>query len=209
MHKSKLENRFAHFAVSIVLLSLAAGCTTTREWLQGRQTAEPDDVILGAPETNAYIDELFELTSGDPATQAEIFADAQAAAQLTPSTSTKLRYALVLAAPGHTETNPLEAQMLLRDLLSQTELMTSGEIALANIHLREVEERLVLGAETRRLRTENSRNASSEEAAVAQRIATVEAENRRLRRSLDEAEQKLEAISSIERSIRDQAENGE
>ena len=45
---------------------------------------------------------------------------------------------------------------------------------------------------------------STEDAAIAQHIATVEAENRRLRRSLEEAESKLEAITSIERSVRDQ-----
>ncbi len=121
----------------------------------------------------------------------------------------KLRFALVLAAPGHSETDESAAQGMFRALLSQTELMTATEIALANIQLSEVEERLVLGAETRRLRSENLRTASSEQAAVAERIASVEAENRVLRRSLEEAEQKLEAITSIERSIREQTENGE
>ena len=36
------------------------------------------------------------LANGDPATQAEIFADAQSAATLTPGTSSRLRYALIL-----------------------------------------------------------------------------------------------------------------
>ncbi|MBT8077950.1 MAG: hypothetical protein KJO31_05200 [Gammaproteobacteria bacterium] len=209
MRETESTNRFAVAALGVVCALLLSGCETTRNWLQGRPAAEPDEVILGAPETNSYIDELFKLTSGDPATQAEIFADARAAAQLTPDPSTKLRYALVLATPGHSGSNELEAQSLFRELLARTELMTSGEIALANIHLREVEARLVLGAETRRLRSENLRNASSEEAAVAQRIASIEAENRQLRRSLSEAEDKLEAITSIELSIREQTENGE
>ena len=201
--------RFLTVSIMASLLLLAAGCQTMSDWLRGKETAEPDDIILGAPETNVYIDELFKLTSGDAPTQAEIFADAQAAAQLTPDPSTKLRYALVMSAPGHAGTNELEAQSLFRELLSRTELMTSGEIALANIHLRQVEARLVMDAEARRLRLEHSRTASSEEAAVAQRLAVVEEENRRLRRSLNEAEQKLEAITSIERSIREQTENGE
>ena len=209
MHESRLKHRFAGAVLGVLFAALLGGCETTRNWLQGKPAEAPDNVILGAPETNAYIDELFKLTSGDPATQAEIFADAQAAAQLTPDPSTKLRYALVLATPGHAGSNEQEAQSLFRELLSRTELMTSGEIALANIHLREVEARLVLGAETRRLRSENLRNASSEEAAVAQRIASIEAENRQLRRSLQEAEDKLEAITSIELSIREQTENGE
>ena len=98
---------------------------------------------------------------------------------------------------------------MLRELLSQTELMTPAEIALATIHLHEVEARLVLSTETRRLRAENSRAATTEEAAVAQRIANVEAENRRLSRLLADAESKLEALSDIERALREQSANSE
>ena len=42
----------------------------------------------------------------------------------------------------------------------------------------------------------------TEAAAINQRLTTVEAENRRLRQALEEAEDKLEAITSIERDIR-------
>jgi len=193
----------------IAVLVVSAGCESTSNWLRGRKTAEAEPVILGAPEANAYLNEMYELASGDPATQAEIFADANSAATITPGTSTRLRYALVLATPGHSETNAAEAQSILRDLLSQTELMNSAEIALATIHLHDVEQRLVLDAETRRLRSENTRAATTEEAAVARRITNVEAENRRLRQSLADAEAKLEALSAIERSIREQSANTE
>jgi hypothetical protein len=46
--------------------------------------------------------------------------------------------------------------------------------------------------------------ATTEGAAVQQRLATAEAENRRLREALTDAEEKLDAITSIERSIREQ-----
>jgi len=115
----------------------------------------------------------------------------------------------VLATPGHSASNPQEAQSLFRELLAATELMTPSENALATIHLKSVEQQIVLGAEARRLRSENTRAATTEEEAIAQRIATVESENRQLRRDLEEAEQKLEAITTIERSIREQADNGE
>jgi len=193
----------------IAVLVVSAGCESTNNWLRGRKTAEAEPVILGAPEANAYLNEMYELASGDPATQAEIFADANSAATITPGTSTRLRYALVLATPGHSETNAAEAQSILRDLLSQTELMNSAEIALATIHLHDVEQRLVLDAETRRLRSENTRAATTEEAAIARRITNVEAENRQLRQSLADAEAKLEALSAIERSIREQSANTE
>jgi small-conductance mechanosensitive channel len=93
---------------------------------------------------------------------------------------------------------------MLREILAQKELMTPAEIALATIHLRSVERLIVLNAETRRLRASTSRAAETREAAAAQRLADVEAENRRLRRELEEALQKLDAITSIERSIREQ-----
>jgi hypothetical protein len=189
---------------TLLAVAMIAGCTQTRNWLQGRRPADAEPVILGSPETDRYISEIYQLVSGDPATQAEIYADARAAADLTPGPSSRLRLALVLATPGHSEASAGEAQGLLRDLLSQKELMSPGEISLATISLRQVEEQIMLGTETSRLRSENTRAASTEDAVVAQRLATVEAENRRLRQNLAEAEGKLEAITSIEKAIREQ-----
>lgn len=192
----------------LVMLALTAGCAQTSDWLQGWRTTKADEpMILGAPEAESYLSEIYTLVNGDPFTQVEIFSDAKSAATLTPDPSTLLRYGLVLAAPGHAETDPQQAQSIFRELLSRIELMTPGEIALATIHLQDVEERLVLKAEARRLRAENTRAAATEQRAMSQRMGKVEAENRRLRQQLSDAEQKLEAITSIERSIREQAEN--
>ena len=200
--------RLRHGAMAITVLGLVmlTACETTTGWLKGKKSHNAETDILGAPDAGQYISDLYDLLNGDPATQAEIYADAKSRAQLTPDPNTKLRFALVLAAPGHAGTNEPEAQKHFRELLAQTELLTPAEISLATIHLKEVEERLVLGTETRRLRAENSRTASTEDAAIARRMATIEADNRRLRRSLDDAEQKLDAITSIERSIREPAE---
>jgi len=209
MHKGSSTARL--FTASVVLTSLLlSGCETTTNWLKGRRTAEATDpVILGAPEASVYLNELSQLVSGDPATQAEIYADSESAANLTPGTSSQLRYALVLGTPGHSESNAAEAQGLLRELLSQPDLMTSAEVALATIYLQDIETRIVLDTEARRLRAENSRAATTEEAAIAQRMARIEADNRRLRAALAEAEAKLEAIMSIERSIREQSGNND
>ncbi len=193
-------------AATLLVAVLISGCQTTTDWIKGRRTATADDpVILGAPEANTYLTELYRLASGDPATQAEIFADAQSAATLTPGTSTQLRYALILATPGHSESDGEAAQSLLREILSQQELMTPAEISLATIHLKDVEARIVLDSEARRLRADNSRAATTEAAAINQRLARIETENRQLRESLADAEAKLEAITSIERSIREQS----
>lgn len=187
---------------------LLSGCSQTRGWLNsvgGNGSDTPDEPVLpGEPAGNEYLTELSDLSSDDPALQAEIFADSQAAAQLTPNPSTMLRYALVLATPGHPGSDPQQAQSLLRELMTQTALMTPAEVALTTIYLKSTEELILLGSEARRLRASTNRAQRTEDAAINQRLANVEAENRRLRRELEDAENKLEAITSIEQSIRQQ-----
>lgn len=192
-------------AIGLLFLTYLSGCAQTANWLKGTRPDPTDNtVILGAPDVEVYVAELGRLATNDPAAQAEIFADALAGATLTPGPTTNLRLGLVLAIPGHPEYDPDRAQMLLREVMTQTELLTAAEISLASIHLNNVERLIVADAEARRLRATSSRAQQTQEQAVSQRLATVEAENRRLRRELDEAEQKLEAITSIERSIREQ-----
>ena len=205
MLRLRLNRKAGRVAVVAVIVATMVGCTQTTDWLKGRRTAKADDpVILGAPDADVYLRELSDLAAGDPATQAEIFADADAGATLTPGPNTQLRLALVLATPGHPESDPEQAERLLREVLTQTELLTQAEISLATIHLNGVESLIVANAEARRLRASTSRAARTEEQAISQRLASVEAENRQLRRDLEDAEAKLEAITSIERSIREQ-----
>ncbi len=143
--------------------------------------------------TCRYINEtLRQLTTGDPATQAEIYAEAESLSTLTPHPSTNLRFALVLATPGHAGSDPQGAQSMLRALREQTELLTPAEIALTDIQLKVVDERVRLTVASR-----------ESEQATKRRIAAAEAENGRLRSELADAERKLEAITSIERSIRE------
>ena len=207
MLEEHLTTTTKRIVAAAVIAALLSGCSQTRGWLNsargGDSDASGESVILGAPAADEYLAELSELSSNDPALQAEIFADSQAAAQLTPNPSSTLRYALVLATPGHPESDPQQAQSILRELMTQAALMTSAEIALATIYLKSTEE-LLLSSEARRLRASTDRAQRTEEAAINQRLATVEAENRRLRRELEDAEGKLEAITSIERSIRQQ-----
>ena len=191
-----------------LIAATVVGCSQTKGWLDSVRgndsSASGEQTLLGAPEADEYLTELSQLSSNDLALQAEIFADSQAAAQLTPNPSTRLRYALVLATPGHSESDPQQAQSILRELMAQPALMTPVEIALATIYLNSTEEMILVRSEARHLRATSDRAQRTEEAAINQRLATVEAENRRLRGELADAEEKLEAITSIERSIRSQ-----
>ena len=182
-----------------------SGCGQTSDWIKGRSSPQPTDPgIIGAPEIDVYVAELGKIASGDPAAQAEIYADAAAAAQLTPDAATNLRLGLVLAIPGHPEYDPERAQSILREVLAQTILLTPAEISLATIHLNYVERQIVADSESRQQSVSSSRIARSEQQTLSQRLADAEADNRQLRQDLDEAEEKLEALSSIERSIREQ-----
>ena len=206
-----MHSRKRQFLAAILAVTMCAGCAQTRSWLDratGNRSDDraPEEVVLGAPDADDYLFELEQLSSGDPATQIEIYTDAESRSTLTPDPSTNLNFALVLATPGHSEFDPARAQSMLRELLAQTPLLTRSEAALARIYLKSVEEHIVLEAENRRLRESSSRAARTEQMAVNQRLATVEAENRRLRSELAEAENKLEAITSIEQAIREQEE---
>lgn len=207
MHKSSGVMRSRNLTVAIALITVTAGCAQVKDWLQGDPADDAAPIAVSNNAPHSYIKDMYDLARGGPASQAEIYADASAAATLTPNPASRLRFALMLATPGHAGSDPERAQSMLRELLSQRALLTPLEQSLATIHLREVEERLVLGVEARRLRSKYSRAEQSEEAAAAERIAAVEAENRQLKESLAEAEEKLEAITSIEKSIREQTDN--
>lgn len=216
MHKSPMAKKYRRNAATIAALVALAGCENTDNWLRRWTDSDREAVILGAPGAHEYLHEIYELAKGDPAEQAAVFGNAKLAAERQPGTSTQLRYALLLATPGHAGHSDIQAQTLLRQLLAEPELMTPAENALATINLREVEERLALVAETNRLREEIARMANApplpppiEDAELARRVASMETENRRLRRSLADAEAKLEALSEIERSLRNQSGNGE
>lgn len=207
MRKQGLTTGAKRVVVATAIVTLLGGCAQTKSWMDSMRRSpgsSSDPVILGAPDADQYLQELRDLAAGDPATQAEIYADAESGAKLTPGPQTTLRFGLVLATPGHPESDPQQAATLLRETLAQTALLTPAEVSLATIHLKSAEEQIVLGAEARRLRATNSRVARTQEEATNQRLANVEAENRRLRRELEDAEEKLEAITSIERDIRAQ-----
>jgi len=139
--------------------------------------------------------------------QAETFQAVRDAAQLTPTTANRLRYALALATPGHGGSDAGAAQKLLAQLLASPELLLPPEQALAEVELRQVELRIVLTEENRRLQQESARNDRERTAAAARRLQTELDENKRLRKQLEEAQAKLDAVTHIERSAIDRNPN--
>ncbi len=207
MHSKLKTSKIKRIAIAIMVVSLLGGCAKTKSLVasMGRSSTPSDDaVILGAPDAEHYLNELYELSAGDARVQAEIFADAESGAKLAPGPQTNLRYGLVLATPGHIGYNPEIAQSFLREVLLQQSILTPAEISIATIHLNSVEQLNALSSDSRRAIASSSLAASTEGAAIQQRLATAESENQRLRSELADAKEKLAALSSIERSIREQ-----
>ena len=151
----------------------------------------------------ATLQVMADLPQRDPAQQAELFQAAKGAAELTPTTSNRLKYALLLSIPGHAGSDAVAAQRQLSELLASPETLVPAERYLAASQLRQVDRQLVLAAENGRLREEAPRE-SRDKLTVANRRLTAETEeNAKLRKELDEARAKLDAISHIERSIND------
>jgi hypothetical protein len=150
-----------------------------------------------------YLETMQALVEGDAVLQAEVFDSADEAAALAPTTTNRLRFALALATPGHAGADPLQAQRRLAELLAAGDTLLPEERILATIHLQEVEERLILDTAARQQSQTSAAEIARLDADRAERLAAAQAENQRLRDELADAQEKLEAITSIERSIRE------
>ena len=189
------------------LLALAAcGCGMTAPKVN---TAPAP--VTPVPDTAAIMPAL-ELMSAlphaDPARQAELFQAAKDAADLTPTTSNRLKYALALATPGYSGSDPVAAQRQLSELLARPETLLPIERLLATVELKEVEQTLILQAENKRMRDDVPHDDKDKLQAINRRLLAESDENARLRKALDEARAKLEAVTHVERSINDRGAGG-
>jgi hypothetical protein len=198
------------FAATLAASSVLSGCGS----LGGSpgQRAAQDALTERPAPVSSPVTPLLEmmnaLPQGDPARQAELFQSAKDAASVAPTTSNRLRYALALATPGHGGSDPVAAQRQLSELLARPETLLPAERALALVELQEVDQRLVLQAENRRLREDAAHDQRDKALQSAKsRLAAEQDENARLRKALDEARAKLEAVTHIERSINDRGTN--
>jgi len=200
--------RAARLAACAVFMATSSACGT----LFAGPKAPPPPPPSGPPQDAAVVAPLLDLMSalpqGDPARQAELFQSVKDAAELTPTTSNRLKYALALATPGYSGTDPVAAQRQLSELLARPETLLTVERLLATVELKEVEQRLILQAENKRLRDEAPPDDREKLQASTRRLAAESDENARLRKALDEARAKLEAVTHIERSITDRGAGG-
>jgi hypothetical protein len=188
-------------STTVMLLALAA-CTTG---LSGQRPPPPAPVVNPAATASAllsdYLQLLQRLVQGPPAEQAEILTSAQHDYDIAPTPSHQLKLALVLGTPGHPGTNLPKAQGMLRVLMANPEMLLPGERSLAFLTLSQIDDHLTLETENRRLQADAIKADRERVASANHRLQAEMDENARLRKELEEARAKLDAIANIERSL--------
>lgn len=210
----RLALRAAGIAAVTVLATALHGClatvgsrATTAQYGQPVVLATDDSNRLNGDEVGLYLATMQALAADDPVLQADTFRAVAIAAETDPTTTNRLNFALALATPGHPSSDPAAAQKLLTELLASGTSLLPEERILAQHHLKEVEQRLILDAEAKDLRDQLTAARSARSAQNARQVESLREENERLRAELAEAREKLDAITNIERSIRER-ENG-
>ena len=186
--------------VLVLALGLVVGCKSVDGWSglkRGKETTpveRTDDGQLIA----AYLATLDRLGRGGAAEQAEIVEATRSAYLAEPSTQKRLRYAFVLAVPGHASSDPTGARTLLGEALATPETLLPSERALAELMVRDLDARLALTLENETLRSGSTPQEDNRIADLNRRLQAETAEKERLRRELERAEAELEAIATLE-----------
>jgi hypothetical protein len=184
--------------LSLCVTALLGGCTAFQE----QRPQERPVIVNTAAEDVArtYLETMKGLAAGDPGRRADIFYEVEREYTRSPTTTNTLRYAAALVTPGHPAAKLPEGKKLLETLLANPERMSASERTLAAVLLYETDEQLRLASENRRLLdTLDSRTRSH--VGAEKRVLAQQEENARLRRELADAQQKLDAVKEIEKSI--------
>jgi len=193
--------RHERFIALLAVVGVAAGCSSVDDWsgLKRRKDTTPVAQTDDGQVVAGYLATLDRLGRGGAAEQAEIIEATRNAYVAEPSTQKRLRYAFVLAVPGHAASDPTGARTLLGEALATPETLLPSERALADLMIRDLDARLALARENETLRNGNALiEDDGRVAELDRRLQAEMAEKDRLRRELERAEAKLEAIATLE-----------
>lgn len=194
-------------ALALVLVLASGGCSSTPRQQdtgpppQSESSASEDRDTTAAVLMGGTFQTMQRLAQAPPAEQAEILASARSTFERSPRGSAQLRYALLLATPGHAARDPVMAQTLLRELAARPETLVPIERAVALIELAQLDRELDLKVDNDRLLADTQRTGRERIAATQRRLQTEVDENAKLRKELEEVQAKLNAIASIERNL--------
>jgi len=180
-----------------------AGCADSRLARESRTDRAPvvDRGAAASTRLSSHVEMLQKLLQSPPAEQAELVVAAQREYELEPTAAHQLRFALALGTPGHGASDLPRAQRMLQELLAMPQPLSTAEMAYAYVQLTEIERNLSLTSENQRLQDSLTRGERERTAAMGKRLQTEIDENTRLRKELEDARAKLDAIANIERSM--------
>jgi hypothetical protein len=181
-------------------LILICACLSACESLVPPSKPAPTVIVQSGSVLDGYVEMLAALTSPDPVRQSDVFYAAEQNHTQAPTTLNMLRFAMALAMPGHPNSDPVKGKRLLDQVMANPERISVGEQAMATTMIDIADEWLKMQAELRRL------NATVDDRTRAQsnserRLQAQAEELTKLRKALDAAQQKLDAIKDIEKSI--------
>ena len=115
-----------------------------------------------------------------------------------------MRYGAALVTAGHPAANLVEGKKILERLLANPERLTPAEKNLASFLVKDADARIQLQSEVRRLAAtvdERTRGQANLGARLQSQVQAQSDEIARLRKQLDEAQRKLDAIKTMEKSF--------
>lgn len=200
-----------HKWMTIGLSTTLAACSATGPFfgpLGAQEASRPaaeaaPSQALDARGLGVYLDMMRRLIDGDAVEQAETFRRVQQDADASPTTTNRLKLALALAVPNQPASDPEKAAELLSALLSENDALLAEERVLATIELNDVQQRLILDAAAEQIKRDAQEQRARQNTEESQRLEAALEENRKLKAQLDDALAKLDAITTIEQSIRE------
>jgi hypothetical protein len=183
------------------LLAACASVGANRDVAPADRPPAIDRAATQAALLASYLEVLQRVVQSPPAEQAEILSGARRDYETAPTPSHELRYAMVLATPGHPGTNCAKAQQMLRELIATQETLLPTERAMAFLTLKNVDLTLSQAAENQRLQVPVDHTDRDRVAALNRRLQSEMDDNARLHKELDLAHEKLDAIANIERAL--------
>ena len=185
-----------------LLLLLAAGLFLTgcETWSGLFDPPAPEPVVVEVPASKPYLDLLSTLVTSEPDEQAQIYAGISASLEADASPTNQLKYALVLAAPGHAYSDALAAQRIFSTLLAEPGELKPVELDIIRISMAYSQQWQNILAEEHGL-SEQLALKDTQQQARDKQIKDLQGTVAALRQQLKDAEEKLDAIANIERQM--------
>lgn len=196
-----LTPRPACAALCALMLALLPACSLLEQHGRPARPPEPEEMATEVTAVAAHLAALQRLIQAPAADQPALVSTAQKEFETNPSPDHQLRYALMLATPGHAGENLGKAEQLLQPLATLPGGgLNPAEQALAIVELHDVQRAIGLDADSKRL-TQTLADHVEHDRSVAnsRRLQQELDENAKLRKDLEDARAKLDAIANIER----------